>query len=68
MSNKLSCVFIESNRMHKNSEGYLENDVIKSIDLKKINESQIVVIGEDVHISLSINSHVKFSNTGKIIK
>lgn len=68
MSYKLSCVFIESNGMYKNNDGYWDNDIIKSIYLKKMNESQIFVIGEDMHISLSMNSHVKFSNTGKIIE
>ena len=68
LSKKLSVVFIESNEMYKNSDGYMENEVVEKIDLKNYNDYKRIKISENVHITLSINSKVKLSSTGFMIK
>jgi hypothetical protein len=67
LSNKLSVVFVESNEMYKNGDGYWDNDIIKRIEFTKQNDSQNISIDEKMHITLSINSEVKFSRTDWII-
>ena len=59
-NSKMSTVFVASDNYHKNSDGYMENDILVTYRFLSIREVKEVTVPKGYHIEISMYTSVSF--------
>lgn len=51
-------VYLATDKYHKNSDGYMENDLIDTIEFSAKGQTNLISIGEEEHLELTIGSDI----------
>lgn len=58
---KICTVFLAKNEYYKNSDGYMENEIVQTIQFAEYGESETIIISSGEHIELSVPASIELT-------